>query len=331
MDRFLTPELLPITLTGLGLLALLFIALMMVLLRGRQGGDVQSRLSEFAGRAPVEKQGGNPRQALEQFDKVVSQSKQGGTIQRDLARADLKLTVAEFVILKLACALLGAAIGAYIGRANPVALFTSALVGGVILSFLPNIYVGFAAKRRVAAFNNQLGDTITMMANALRGGYSFLQTLDMVGREAPSPISGEFRRVVQEVGLGRTTEEALSNLLRRMPSDDLDLLITAVNIQMEVGGNLAQILDTIGHTIRERVRIKGEINTLTAQGRISAWVITGLPIGLAIFISLVNPTYMEPIFSLGMPPEAWCCLPVTSLAMIIAGYFAIMRIMDIEI
>jgi tight adherence protein B len=133
------------------------------------------------------------------------------------------------------------------------------------------------------------------------------------------------------VGLGRTTEEALNNLMRRMPSDDLDLLITAVNIQMEVGGNLAQILDTIGHTIRERVRIKGEINTLTAQGRISAWVVTGLPIGLGIFISVVNPTYMAPIFTFGIPPQAWCCLPVTSLAMIAMGYFAIMRIMDIDI
>jgi tight adherence protein B len=153
----------------------------------------------------------------------------------------------------------------------------------------------------------------------------------MVGREAPAPTSSEFRRVVQEVGLGRTTEEALNNLLRRMPSDDLDLLITAVNIQMEVGGNLAQILDTIGHTIRERVRIKGEIQTLTAQGRISAYVITGLPIALGIFITMLNPDYMAPIFTFGMPPAAWCCLPVTSLVMIAIGYFAIMKIIDIEV
>lgn len=331
MDRFFSPELMPLTLAGLGLFALLLLTLVGLVLRGRRGDDVQNRLSEFAGRAPAEKQGANARQALEQLDKVVVQSRQGGNMQRDLARADLKLTVAEFIIVKLLCALVGAVIGAFIGRANVIALFTSALVGGVALSFLPNMYVGFAAKRRITSFNNQLGDTITMMANALRGGYSFLQTLDMVAREAPSPISAEFRRVVQEVGLGRSTEEALGNLMRRMPSDDLDLLITAVNIQMEVGGNLAQILDTIGHTIRERVRIKGEINTLTAQGRISAWVITGLPIGLALFISVVNPTYMAPIFTLGMPPQAWCCLPVTSLAMIVIGYFAIMKIMDIEI
>jgi len=331
MDRLFSPELMPVTLVGLGLFALLILAVFGLVLRGRGDDDMQSRLSEFAGRAPAQTQGSNARQALDQLDKVVVQSKQGGNMQRDLARADLKLTVAEFILVKLLCALVGAGIGAFIGRADPVALFTSALVGAVVLSFLPNIYVNFSAKRRIASFNNQLGDTITMMANALRGGYSFLQTLDMVGREAPAPMSAEFRRVVQEVGLGRSTEEALFNLMRRMPSDDLDLLITAVNIQMEVGGNLAQILDTIGHTIRERVRIKGEINTLTAQGRISAWVITGLPIGLAIFISVVNPSYMAPIFTFGMPPEQWCCLPVASLVMIVIGYFAIMKIMDIEV
>jgi tight adherence protein B len=176
-----------------------------------------------------------------------------------------------------------------------------------------------------------LGDTITMMSNALRGGYSFLQTLDMVSREAPSPVSDEFRRVVQEVGLGRTTEEALENLMRRVPSEDLDLLITAVNIQHEVGGNLAQILDTIGHTIRERVRIKGEIQTLTAQGRISGYVITGLPILLAGYITMVNPDYMMPLFEFGFPPDAWCCMPVTSLVMIGLGYWAIMKIVDIEV
>jgi tight adherence protein B len=331
MDRLLSPEMMPITLGGLVLFLFLIVGVVLIVGRGRGGeADVQARLNEFAG-AKVAPQGNNPRQALEQLDKVVAGSKQGGNMQRDLARADLKLTVAEFILIKLGCALLGAGLGAFLGRASFAAAVASAIVAAVLFSFLPNLYVGFMAKRRIKMFNDQLGDTITMMANALRGGYSFLQTLDMVGREAPNPIAAEFKRVVQEVGLGRTTEEALSNLLRRMPSDDLDLLITAVSIQMEVGGNLAQILDTIGHTIRERVRIKGEINTLTAQGRISGWVITALPIGLAIIVSTINPDYMAPIFTFGMPPEAWCCLPLTSLAMIAMGYFAIQKIIDIEV
>jgi tight adherence protein B len=108
-------------------------------------------------------------------------------------------------------------------------------------------------------------------------------------------------------------------------------MITAINIQHEVGGNLAQILDSISHTIRERVRIKGEIATLTAQGRISAYVITALPVGLAVVMTTINPGYMAPIFTFGLPPEAWCCLPVTATAMMIAGYFTIMKIVNIDI
>jgi tight adherence protein B len=332
MERLLSPELMPLTLGGLGLLLLLLIAAVVVVMRSAGRDEVSDRLSEFAGRGGASEQGpANPRQALERIDKVVSKSKQGSNVARDLARADVKLTVAEFFLVKLAAAALGVAIGLYLGRASGTAMIAAAIVGAVVLSFVPNFYVSFMAKKRLAAFNNLLGDTISMMSNALRGGYSFLMTLDMVAKEAPYPVNVEFRRVVQEVGLGRSTEEALSNLQRRVPSEDLDLLITAVNIQMEVGGNLAQILDTIGHTIRERVRIKGEINTLTAQGRISAWVITGLPIGLAIFISVVNPDYMAPIFSFGMPPENWCCLPVASLVMIGIGFVAIMKIMDIEV
>jgi tight adherence protein B len=330
MDRLFSPEMMPLTMAGVGLLLLLLLGAVVVVVRGSGNNQVAERLNEFAGRN-TEKAVTNPRQALERIDKVVSQGKQGSNTSRDLARADLQLTVAEFYLIKLAAAGVGVLVGLYLGRASLAAMFASALVGAVLFSFLPNMYLNRRAKKRIVAFNNQLGDTITMMANALRGGYSFLQTLDMVAKEAPYPVNTEFRRVVQEVGLGRSSEEALSNLQRRVPSEDLDLLITAVNIQMEVGGNLAQILDTIGHTIRERVRIKGEINTLTAQGRISAWVITSLPVGLAIFISVVNPTYMAPIFTFGMPPESWCCLPVTSLAMIGIGFVVIMKIMDIEV
>jgi tight adherence protein B len=315
-----------------GVLLLLFVVVALMGRKSLGGADgarsVDDRLSQYAGRADRNQEQVKP---LAKIDAAVSKGKQGSKIARDLARADLKLTVTEFILIKLGAALLGAAIGAFIGRASTPAMVLSALVAGVLLSFAPNIYVAIAARRRIKAFNNQLGDGITLMANSLRSGYSFLQSMDLVSREAPAPMASEFRRVVQEIGLGLSTEEALANLLRRVPSDDLDLLITAVNIQHEVGGNLAQILETIGHTIRERVRIKGEIQVLTAQGRISAYVITALPIGLAIFITLINPDYMAPMFTFGMPPQAWCCLPVAALAMIAAGFFAIMKIVDIEV
>jgi tight adherence protein B len=313
------------------LTAFLLIAGVFLILARRIGGnDLDDRLSLFASRGELSVAAPQPSLA-QRLDTVVAKGERGSKIQRDLARADLKLTVTEFIGLKVICALAGAGLGAIAGRAAPSALIISALAGALVCSFIPNIYVAIRARRRVAAFNNQLGDTINMLANSLRSGYSLLQSMDLVSREAPPPVSQEFRRVVQEVGLGLTTEQALANLLRRVPSDDLDLMITAVNIQHEVGGNLAQILETIGHTIRERVRIKGEIRVLTAQGRISGYVITGLPLFLAVVISVINPDYMAPIFTFGLPPEAWCCLPVTSLIMMGLGFWAIMKIVDIEV
>lgn len=324
----LPPNMVP--LVGAGLAFLVIIGVFVLIARRMGGGpDVGDRLNQFAARgdrvqAPEVK-------PLERLDAVVAKGQRGSQIARDLARADIKLTVTEFIGMKILAALAGAGLGALVGRASPQAMLISALVGGVVISFAPNIYLVIAAKRRLKAFNNQLGDAINLLANSLRSGYSFLQSMELVSREAPPPMSSEFRRVVQEVGLGLSTEDALANLMRRVPSEDLDLLITAVNIQHEVGGNLAQILETIGHTIRERVRIKGEISVLTAQGRVSAYVITALPIGLAIMITLINPDYMAPIFTFGMPPNAWCCLPVSAIAMILAGFFAIMKIVDIEV
>ena len=258
-----------------------------------------------------------------------------------LASADLKLRVVEFIAIKIGFAILGTGLGPLMARRTDDngnfegfdmrVLVAVAVLGAIIFSLLPNFYVKIRAGNRVKTFNDQLGDTITMMANSLRGGYNFLQAMKLVGQEAPPPTNAEFARVVREVGIGRPTKDALENLLRRMPSEDLDLMITAVNIQHEVGGNLATILDSIGHTIRERVRIKGEVKTLTSQGRLSGYVITGLPIAMGAYISLVNPDYMAPLFKFGMPPEAWCCLPLTALFFIAIGFVVMMKIVDIEV
>jgi len=324
----LPPNIVPFVMAG-GLFIVIVAIFALISRSMGRGPDVGDRLNQFAGRR--ERERAQEAKPFAKLDAAMSKGRQGSKIARDLARADLKLTVTEFVGMKILSAVGGALLGAFIGRASPQAALLSALVGAILLSFAPNLYLVIAARRRLSKFNNQLGDTINLLANSLRSGYSFLQSMELVSREAPAPMSIEFRRVVQEVGLGLSTEDALDNLMRRVPSDDLDLLITAVNIQMEVGGNLAQILETIGHTIRERVRIKGEIRVLTAQGRISAYVITGLPIVLAIFITVVNPSYMAPMFTFGMPPNAWCCLPVTSLVMIVIGFFVIMKIVDIEV
>ncbi|NJP06296.1 MAG: secretion system protein [Chloroflexaceae bacterium] len=327
METLLSSQILPFA--AAGAILLVFVVVGAVIAMRSFGRDATSeRLKTFTGGESAD---AGAASALSDIDAAVSKSKEGSRIAKQLAQADLKLRVVEFIGMKIAAAVLGAAIGGYIGRASTESLIISALVGAVVISFVPDIYLKQRISSRVKSFNAQLGDTITMMANSLRGGYSFLQTMDLVAREAPEPTASEFKRVVTEVALGRSTEDGLNNLLRRMPSEDLDLLITAVNIQHEVGGNLAQILDTIGHTIRERVRIKGEIKTLTAQGRLSGYVITFLPIGMGLYISAVNPTYMAPLLTFGLPPDAWCCMPVCAGMMIASGYYLIMRIVDIEV
>ncbi len=243
-----------------------------------------------------------------------------------LAQADIKLTVSEFLLIKVAAVAVGAALGLYIGRGADVFSIVFAVIGGIVGLFAPDFYVGYMRGKRIKMFNNQLGDTIGLMANSLRSGYSMLQSMELVAREGAAPMSDEFKRVVREVGLGLSSQEALNNLLRRMPSEDLDLLITAINIQYEVGGNLAQILDTISHTIRERVRIKGEIAALTAQGIISSYILCGIPIFVGAFLMVINPQYMGHMFV-----WPWICMPICAGVMIIIGFIVIQKIVRIDI
>ena len=184
------------------------------------------------------------------------------------------------------------------------------------------------------AFNDHLADTITLIANALRAGASFLQAIELVVRETQPPISTEFNRVIREVNLGLPFEQALANMVRRVRSDDLELMTTAITIQHQVGGNLAEILDSIAFTIRERVRIMGEIRTLTAQQRMSGYVVAGLPIFLVVILSVIAPTFMEPMFeeppeSLGIP--AGVIILALGGIMMLIGFLAIRRIVDIEV
>lgn len=179
-----------------------------------------------------------------------------------------------------------------------------------------------------------LPDTITLIANGLRAGSSFLQAIELVVRESRPPISTEFGRVIREVNLGLAFEQALENMVRRVKSDDLELMATAISIQHTVGGNLAEILDSIAFTIRERVRIKGEIRTLTAQQRMSGYVVGFLPVALAGFIFLLAPKFFEPMFAnppgiLGLP--AGLIILFVGAIMMFIGFMLIRKIVDIEV
>jgi tight adherence protein B len=170
---------------------------------------------------------------------------------------------------------------------------------------------------------------LNLMVNGLRAGFSTMQALESVSKELPAPISSEFRRVVQEMQLGISMENALDNLLARIPSEDLDLVITAVNVQREVGGNLAEVLETISHTIRERIRIKGEIKTLTTQVSASGRLLAAMPVFLLGALYLLNREYVMTFFQ----DPIWCGASMLGCSglLIIAGIIIMNKIADIEI
>ena len=273
--------------------------------------------------------------ALNQLNKAVEQRDFGANLARDIARADLHLKPSEFLMI-WAGTIVGVPLVMFLlspvlpALGNPIFLLIGLLIG----FFIPRFWLARRKNGRLGAFNKQLPDTITLLANALRAGSSFLQAVELVVRESRPPISTEFGRVIREVNLGLPFDQALENMVRRVRSDDLELMATAISIQHQVGGNLAEILDLIAYTIRERVRIKGEIRTLTAQQRLSGYVVAGLPIGLAAFLFVAAPGFMEPMFAnppsvLGLPAGV-IILAIGGFMMFI-GFLFIRKIVDIEV
>jgi len=247
------------------------------------------------------------------------------SVAEQLNRADLKLRTSEYFMIQLGSLALFALIAMLrFGFPGGIIQILLAAIAGYLL---PGVYVKYRVGRRLRAFNNQLGDTLTLLSNALKAGYSFAQAIDTVAKNAVAPISEEFARAVREMNLGGSPDEALSNITKRIASADFDLVATAYSIHRTVGGNLAEILDNIAYTIRERVRIKGEIATLTAQARASGTLITFLPIVLATFMYFVTPTYFRPMFESFI---GWALIAI-GVFMIFIGNLIIRRVVAIEV
>jgi len=327
---------LPLVIAGIAAIAIIVITVGIAMSAG--GGGVSSRLERYAsGRDPEADAEGAPSESavVAGLSRVIERQDLATRLATDLARADLKMKPAEYIIL-WAITPIGFVFVAFVvgiifpGFRNPVALVAAFLLG----LYAPRFYLNRRKAGRLKAFANQLPDTITLLANSLRAGSSFLQGMELVTREARPPISEEFERVVREMQLGVALQPALNNLVRRVDSEDLELMVTAIQIQTQVGGNLATVLDAIAHTIRERIRIYGEIQTLTAMQRYSGYVITLLPIGLAALLFLISPTYMTVM--LEKPPELFG-LPMGVIFFIVGlismgiGYIFIRRIVDIKV
>lgn len=267
----------------------------------------------------------NPRGKRQQ---ALGEAPSGYTLRlaSELAQADLRITAGEFMTLRGVLASVGALFGLVLPVGNPFVLALLLLLAGL---YGPMIWLRRRKMARQRKFNEQLPDLINLMSGALRTGYSFMQSLELVAREGVDPAKNEFGRVVREVGIGIPPEEALSHLVDRMQSEDLNLLVTAVNVQREVGGNLVEVLEIIASTIRERIKLIGEVGVLTAQQQLSGYIIAMLPVGLGLMLFIINPSYMLSMFT----ETHWFGWTVVSCSgvMVIIGLVIIRRIVDIKV
>jgi tight adherence protein B len=308
---------------GVGVI-LVAIVIGVIIASNRERAIVEQRLGQYLDDGKS-KQAEAQDRAMDWVSKKVEKTSFGDKMARNLARADLKFKVGEyFALIFIAMFALGA-FAWFVGNRH----WISGLLGAAAGGFAPGMYVKFMQGQRLRKFQDQLPDMLNLMVNGLRAGYSTMQAIEAVSKELPPPICDEFRRVVQEMQIGIPMETALDNLLRRIPSPDLDFVVTAVNVQREVGGNLSEILDSISFTIRERIRIKGEVRVLTSQVRASGAVLSLIPIGLACLLWFISPTYIVHMTDGG--PICTTIIVVVILGMIAISYFIMQKIADIEV
>ena len=239
----------------------------------------------------------------------------------ELARANWPITVPEYVLLRLGLTALAFLLAWLVGR-NAI----SGVGLAIIVYFLPVILIRRSISRRQTQFARQLVDVLVLLTGSVRAGHSLLQGMEMVGREMKPPAGEEFGRVVREVGLGRRLPEALKNLASRMQNGDLDLVVTSIDIQYTVGGNIAAILAAVTETVRERTRLFGEVRVLTTQQRYSSYLISVLPFVVGGILFLMNPNYIARLWD----PRIRC-IPIAALLGLVLGHFTLQRISKIDV
>ncbi|MGC9350027.1 MAG: type II secretion system F family protein [Anaerolineae bacterium] len=315
----------PLIVAGLAALAvvLIFMALWLLL---QQRDPIDERLEEYglkpedaAGRYPV----GDPRARYYQsrLKRFLAGFGLGPQLALSLARADSPLTVAEFTLIVIGLAVLGFVVGTV--RYN-------ALLGGalaLVLAVTPVLILRIRQRRRVRAFTEQLPDMLTLLVGALRAGYGLNQALELLVERMSPPMSTEMNNVSRAINLGIPMQRALEDAVYRIGSDDFNLVVVAINVQYETGGNLAETLEIISETVRDRLRMLSEIRVLTAQQRFTGYVLAVLPIAVGLLIFFINPEYMGELFEPG-----WVrILPALALGLQVMGFLFIRRIVDIEV
>lgn len=306
-----------VVLLAIGILALIGLRFL------RRGGNLDERLVYFASLPELEKRGSRRRLWLARLRLWVNRNLaflSSEELALQLLSANWPITVSEFVIARFSAAFASVALLGWLTR--------NLLVGigvAVLIYLLPGIWLRYSINRRRRRFEKQLVDVLVLVTGAVRAGFSLMQALEVVTNEISAPASEEFKRVLQEVSLGRPLNTALGNLAARMENKDLDLLITAINIQYQVGGNLTTMLSAVTETIRERIRLYSELRALTSQQRLSSYILSLLPVIVAALLFIINPTYMRGLFN----PLYWY-VPVIALSGILLGSLAIQALVKMD-
>ncbi len=246
-------------------------------------------------------------------------------VKNTIESAGLRWSIEGLAVRMLA----GAAIGALIGWQVPVFVFSawSIAVLGVVLGLMPWLYVKRKRTKRLAAFEDQFPEALDFLARAVRAGHAFSIAIEMLANEASDPIRTEFRKVYSEMNLGATLEAALRNLMKRIPTLDVRFFVSAVLLQKETGGNLAEILMKLAYIIRERFRLKGQVRALSAHGRMTAAVVSGVPVALLIGLSIIAPDYLA---SMARDPHGKWMIGYAIAGQFI-GYYLMHRIINIKV
>ena len=283
------------------------------------------RLRQFV-QAPIgvfdEDEAAAQRRATRSLPKGRSTSATGRLLERLLADARSSLSARDIVVMAAILVIVVGGLALLITGEMLVAVPAAVLGGAAPLGWLR-----WRGGRVVGRFTRQLPDTIGLLASSVRAGHSFLQALELVADDAPEPTKEALLLVMREIGIGASQEDALERLLVRYPSGDLELVIASINVQHQIGGSLARILESIADTIRERMRIEGDIRALTAPQRVSAYVLSGLPVFLTIGLLLIGPDYIGPLFEPGPLRIAL----FTAIALVVSGFLVMRSLAKIDV
>ena len=300
---------------------LLAVLLLSMRAKGRQRRSM-SQLMLGRGKTKAAETTWMPAGLAEAGERFAEASGFSNRLDAKLEQAELPMKAGEFVALTAVCAVAGGILGAFL-----LANIMVVLILAFGASLIPFAWLVRARGQRQKKMAEQLADVLSILASSLRAGHSFLQALDQVANEIKDPSASEFHRVVSEIRLGRAVDEAMMDMADRIGSEDMRWAVMAVNIQRQVGGNLAEVLDIVANTVRERAYIHRQVKVLSAEGRISIGILAALPFGIFFYLVLVNPDYIKPLFTTTMGQ----IMLIAGATLMTLGIFVMTRIVRIDV